>query len=101
MSVSQLSSTVEAGVFTVFCERPHRLTLVAIRKSTMKESKKHSKAEIVAVVLCALGCLLLVGQAFIETEFDLFSIALALNGLGIVAFLFGRGTEKADQVAKK
>jgi hypothetical protein len=74
---------------------------VPSEKHTMKENKKHSTAELVSVVFCAIGCLLLVAQAFIETEFDLFSIALALNGIGVVAFLFGRGTESADQATKE
>ncbi|MFK8163196.1 MAG: hypothetical protein AB8H12_12090 [Lewinella sp.] len=61
----------------------------------MEEKKKTSSLEMIAVVFCGLGCLLVVGYAFIETELDLFSIALALNGIGIVAFLFGRNSEKA------
>lgn len=56
----------------------------------MKEKKKYSTAEIVMLVFCSSGCLLMVAQKFIESEVDLFPIALALNGIGIMAFLYSR-----------
>lgn len=56
----------------------------------MKEKKKYTTAEIVMIVFCGLGCSLLVAQKFIESDLDLFSIAIALNGIGIMALLYSR-----------
>lgn len=56
----------------------------------MKEKKKYTTAEIVMLVFCGLGCSLMVVQKFIESELDLFTIAIALNGIGIMAFLYSR-----------
>jgi len=59
-----------------------------------KEKKKLTTAEIIMIVFCSLGLLLMVAQNFIETELNLFSIALALNGIGIFAFLFSQKSKK-------
>ena len=56
----------------------------------MKKTKKYTTAEIIMVIFCSLGISLMVAQKFIDTEINLFSIALALNGIGIMAFLFGK-----------
>ena len=62
----------------------------------MKEKKKYSTAEIVMVIFCSLGCLLMVAPKFIETELNLFSIATALNGIGIMAFLYSQNSKKIN-----
>lgn len=62
----------------------------------MKESKKYSTAKWVAFIFCALGCTLFFVQAFVKSEYDLFTVAIALNGIGLFAFLFGRKSEKVS-----
>jgi len=47
------------------------------------------------VIFCSAGLLLMMANKFIDTEVDLFIIAIALNGIGLMAFLFGK---KSDQV---
>ncbi len=54
----------------------------------MKKKKKFTTAELIVLVFCSLGISLLVASKFIESEYNLSSIALALNGIGIVALLF-------------
>jgi len=56
----------------------------------MNEKKKYSTAEIVMLIFCSLGCLLMMAPIFLENGKDLFSIAIALNGIGIMAFLYSR-----------
>ena len=60
----------------------------------MKEKKKFNTAEIIMVIFCGLGISLMVAQKFIESEYNLFMIAIALNGVGIMAFLFNQGESK-------
>ena len=55
----------------------------------MKDKKKYSTALIIAAVLCLIGCTLIVLQKFIESEMNLFMIGIAINGIGIMIFLFG------------
>ncbi len=62
----------------------------------MKEKKKYSRLEIVALVFCVLGCSLLLANKFIESDLDLFPYALGLNGIGIVALLFGKKSDKVE-----
>lgn len=62
----------------------------------MKEKKKYTTAEIIMLIFCTLGCSLMVAQKFIESDLNLFSIALALNGIGIFAFLYSQKSDKAD-----
>ena len=56
----------------------------------MKEKKKYTTAEIVMIVFCSLGISLMAAQKIIDTEYNLFTIAIALNGIGIMAFLYSR-----------
>jgi len=56
----------------------------------MEDNRKYKIIEIVAVVFCFAGCSLLLAQKFIETDYNLFDISLALNGIGIAAFLYSR-----------
>ncbi len=56
----------------------------------MAEGKKTSPALILAVVFCAIGCLLLASPLFIETEMNLQTIGLSVNGIGLFIFLFNR-----------
>ena len=60
----------------------------------MKEKKKYTRAEIVMLIFCALGISLMAVSSFIETEVNLFSIAIALNGIGIMAFLYSQRSSK-------
>ena len=46
------------------------------------------------IIFCSVGCLLMVAPKFIETEYNLSSIAVALNGIGIVAFLYSQNSKK-------
>ena len=62
----------------------------------MKAKKKYSIVEIIMVIFCSLGCLLIVAPKFIETELNLFTIAIALNGVGIMAFLYSQESNKVD-----
>ncbi len=56
----------------------------------MKEKKKYTNAEIIMIIFCTLGISLMVAQKFIDTELNLFTISIALNGIGIMAFLYSR-----------
>jgi len=56
----------------------------------VKEKKKLSTAEVIMVIFCSSGLLLMVANTFIESDLDLFGIAIALNGVGIMAFLYSR-----------
>jgi hypothetical protein len=60
----------------------------------MKAKKKYSIVEIIMVIFCSLGCLLIVAPKFVETELNLFTIAIALNGVGIMAFLYSQNQIK-------
>lgn len=60
----------------------------------MKEKKKLSTAEIIMVIFCGLGCSLMVAQKFIESEWDLFTLAITLNGIGIAALLYSMNSKK-------
>lgn len=62
----------------------------------MIKNPKYSLVEIIIVVCCTIGCLLLIAPKFIDTELDLFSIGIAFNGVGIMALLFGRKPGKVD-----
>jgi len=62
----------------------------------MKEKKKYTAAEIIMLIFCTLGCSLMVAPKFIESEFNLFPIAIALNGIGIMAFLYSTQSNKVD-----
>ncbi len=62
----------------------------------MKKKKKYTTAEIIMLIFCSSGLLLMMAPKFIETELNLFSIALALNGIGIMAFLYSRKSDKVD-----
>jgi len=61
----------------------------------MKEKRKYPLAEKVMIVFCSAAMLLMMASIFIDTEISLFNIALLLNGVGIMAFVFGK---KSDQV---
>lgn len=56
----------------------------------MKEKKKYTTPEIVMLIFCASGCLLMVAPKFIDTAYNLFPLALALNGIGLAAFVYSR-----------
>jgi len=56
----------------------------------MKDKKKFSTAEIIMLIFCSSGLLLMVANTFIESDLNLFMIAIALNGIGIMAFLYSR-----------
>lgn len=60
----------------------------------MKEKKEYTTAEIVMIIFCSLGISLMVAQKFIDSEYNLFSIAIALNGIGIMAFLYNNNSKK-------
>ncbi len=62
----------------------------------MKEKKKYTTAEIIMLIFCSLGCSLMIVPKFIDTELNLFSIAIALNGIGIMAFLYSQKSDNAD-----
>ncbi len=53
----------------------------------MAQNKKTSPLEIFMVVCCALGITLIILPKFIETTMDLATIGMAINGIGIFAFL--------------
>lgn len=61
----------------------------------MNEKKKYATAEIIMIIFCSSGLLLMIATKFIETELNLFSIALALNGIGIFAFLYSQKSKKS------
>lgn len=61
----------------------------------MKEGRKYSTAEILAVVLCAIGCLLFASPLLMESELDLRTIGLAINGVGLFLFLYSRRSKQA------
>jgi len=56
----------------------------------MKVKKKFSTAEIIMLFFCSAGLSLMVANKFIESDLNLFMIAIALNGIGIMAFLYSR-----------
>ncbi|MFK7983396.1 MAG: hypothetical protein AB8G86_25670 [Saprospiraceae bacterium] len=62
----------------------------------MKEKKKYTTAEIIMLIFCSSGCLLMMAPKFIDSDLDLFSIALALNGIGIMAFLYSQKSNNAE-----
>ena len=53
-------------------------------------NKKFNTAEIITIVFCSLGCLLMTAPLFLENGKDYFPIAIALNGIGIMAMLYNR-----------
>ncbi|MEM6345372.1 MAG: hypothetical protein AAF927_15880 [Bacteroidota bacterium] len=59
------------------------------------EKKKYSPSMILAVVFCAIGCLLLASPLFIESELNLQTIGLAVNGIGIFIYLFAQKAGKS------
>lgn len=63
----------------------------------MKKNKNFSTAEIIMIIFCGLGISLMVAQKFIESEYNLFTIAIALNGIGIFAFLYNHGKSKSEE----
>ena len=60
----------------------------------MKKNKKFNTAEIIMVIFCGSGISLMAAQKFIESEYNLLMIAIALNGIGIMAFLYNQGQSK-------
>ncbi len=62
----------------------------------MKEKRKYTLAEKVMVIFCSTAMLLMLANKFIDTEVDLFIIAIALNGVGLAAFLFGKKSEPVE-----
>jgi len=62
----------------------------------MKENKKYSTAEIVCLIFCSLGCLLMMAPIFFKSGTDMFFVAIALNGIGLMAFLYSRKSNKVD-----
>lgn len=66
------------------------------KENTMKEKRKYTTAEIIMLIFCSLGLLLMATNKFIDTELNLFSIALGLNGVGLAAFIYSQGSNKAN-----
>ncbi|MEM6264553.1 MAG: hypothetical protein AAGI38_18715 [Bacteroidota bacterium] len=51
---------------------------------------------ILAVVCCAIGCLLLASTKLVDTELDLFTYGIAINGIGIALFLYSQGQKSKN-----
>ncbi len=60
----------------------------------MKKKRKYTTTEIIMLIFCSAGLLLMVANKFIDTELNLFTIALGLNGIGLAAFIYGQGSKR-------